>query len=117
MYDLSLNERGDLAISETGDISLTESVRQIVLIRLRWILEEWRLGPELGFPYFEDMLVKNPNLELIGQLIKEEILKVESVTDAEITDITFDAQTRRFEVEFNYTVDEETYQEEVTLYG
>ena len=117
MYDLSLNEMGDLAISETGDVSLTESIRQIVLIRLRWILEEWRLGPELGFPYFEDLLVKNPNLELIGQLIKEEILKVEEVKDAEITNIKFDSHSRRFDVEFNYTVDEERYKEEVTLYG
>lgn len=116
MFDLSLDERGDLAISETGDVFLTESVRQIVLVRLRWILEEWRLGPELGFPYFEEMLVKNPNPDFIGQLIKEEILKVDDVEDAEITNIEFDSQTRKLSVNFDYEVGEEKYKEEVTLY-
>ncbi len=115
MFDLALNERGDLAISETGDISLTESIRQIVLIRLRWILDEWRLGPELGFPYFEDLLVKNPNLDLIGQLIKEEILKVEQVNDVKITSVSYNSQLREFNISFDYSVDEETYKEEVEI--
>lgn len=61
MLDIRLNEDGDIAISKNGDISTTESVRQAVMIRLRWIYDEWRLGPELGFPWFEEVFIKNPN--------------------------------------------------------
>lgn len=50
MSDIRLDKNGDIEVSPTGDIYLTESVRQAVLIRLRWIWNEWRLGPELGFP-------------------------------------------------------------------
>ena len=46
MLDIQLDKNGDLAVSETGDIFMTQSVKQAVLIRLRWIYNEWRLGPE-----------------------------------------------------------------------
>lgn len=115
MYDLALNELGDLAISNIGDVSLTESIRQIVLIRLKWIHDEWRLGPELGFPYFEDVLVKNPNLETVCALIRNEIMQIEGVTDAEVIDYSFDKQTRKATFQFQFAIEEELFREEVTL--
>lgn len=45
MYDLKLNNSGDLEISDTGDVMLTQSVRQAVEIRLRWLFGEWRFAP------------------------------------------------------------------------
>lgn len=79
MLDIRLNEDGDIAISKNGDISTTESVRQAVMIRLRWIYDEWRLGPELGFPWFEEVFIKNPNTIKIKTLVRDEILKVKEV--------------------------------------
>ena len=77
MVDIRLDKDGDIMVSPVGDISLTESVRQAVLIRLRWIYQEWRLGPEMGFPWFEEIFVKNPNTVKIRSLIRDEILQVE----------------------------------------
>ena len=57
MYDLKLNNSGDLEISDTGDVVLTQSVRQAVQIRLRWLFGEWRFAPEAGVPYFDRMMV------------------------------------------------------------
>ena len=57
MTDIKLGKDGDIVVSAVGDISLTESVRQAVLIRLRWIYQEWRLGPEMGFPWFEEIFI------------------------------------------------------------
>lgn len=62
MYDLKLTNSGDLEISEDGDVSLTQSVRQAVLIRLRWLFGEWRFAPENGVPYFQQIMVKNPDI-------------------------------------------------------
>ena len=85
MVDIKLNRDGDIDVSAIGDISLTESVRQAVLIRLRWIYDEWRLGPELGFPWFEEVFVKNPNTVKIRSLIRDEIMQVEGVTRSTMT--------------------------------
>lgn len=117
MLDIKLNADGDLDVSAFGDISTTESVRQAVLIRLRWIYDEWRLGPEYGFPWFEEVFVKNPNTIKIKQLIREEILKVSEVRAAEVTKIDYDPAKRTAKFYYTVKVGEETYREEVTLYG
>lgn len=117
MLDIRLNEDGDIAISENGDISMTESVRQAVEVRLRWIYDEWRLGPEYGFPWFEEVFVKNPNTVKIKQLIREEILKVDEVKAAEVTKVEYDPAKRTAMFYYTVRVGEETYREEVTLYG
>jgi hypothetical protein len=117
MLDIKLNADGDLDVNAFGDISTTESVRQAVLIRLRWIYDEWRLGPEYGFPWFEEVFVKNPNTVKIKQLIREEILKVSEVRAAEVMKVDYDPAKRTAKFYYTVKVGEETYREEVTLYG
>lgn len=117
MLDIMLDAKGDIKVSALGDISTTESVKQAVMIRLRWIYNEWRLGPELGFPWFEEVFVKNPNTVKIRQLIRDEIMKVDEVTAAEVNSVTYDRGKRA--ATFNYTcsVGEAVFREEVTLYA
>lgn len=115
MLDIMLDQDGDIFVSETGDVSITESVRQAVLVRLRWIYNEWRLGPELGFPWFVYVFIKNPDTTTIRQLIREEIMTVDQVTDAQVTSVTFDKKARTIRVIYTITVDEQTFREEVTL--
>lgn len=115
MLDILLDQDGDIVVSDTGDVSITESVRQAVLVRLRWIYNEWRLGPELGFPWFEYVFIKNPDTTMIRQLIREEIMKVDEVTDAQVTSVNFDKKQRTIRVVYTITVDAETFREEVTM--
>ena len=115
MYDFKIDKTGDLEISENGDISLTESICQIVDIRLKWIKNEWRLGPDFGLPYFEDILVKAPNIEFIGGLITAELLDIEGVTDAKIRKSEFDRKERKATFYISFTVEEELFEREVTL--
>ena len=116
MSDIRLDKSGDIEVSPTGDIYLTESVRQAVLIRLRWIWNEWRLWPELGFPWFEEVFVKNPNTVKIRSLIRNEIMQVKGVTAAEVTSVSYDRAKRAATFVFVCTVGDATYREEVTLY-
>ena len=116
MVDIKLNRDGDIDVSAVGDISLTESVRQAVLIRLRWIYDEWRLGPELGFPWFEEVFVKNLDTVKIRSLIRDEIMQVEGVTAAEVTSVNYDRTKRAASFVFTCSVGEAAYREEVTLY-
>lgn len=115
MVDITIGKDGDIEVSENGDISLTKSICQAVQIRLRWIHNEWRLGPELGFGWFDDVLVKNPNLENIKQLIRSEILQVDGVREAEVTNIDYRTRERKVHFTCSFTVGEETYTEEATI--
>ena len=96
MLDIMLDKDGDIMISSTGDISLTESVRQAILIRLRWIFAEWRLGSEYGFPWFE-------------------IMQVNNVKDADISDVVFDRAKRAASIRYTCKVGEEIFEDEVVL--
>lgn len=117
MIDIMLNAEGDVDVSPLGDISLTNIVMQAVLIRLRWIYNEWRLGPQYGFPWLEDVFVKNPNIVKIKSLIRSEIVQVDGVTDANVYDVIYEPSKRAVTFYFSITVNEEVYREEVTLYG
>ena len=115
MVDITLDKNGDIAVSENGDISLTESICQAVQIRLKWIKEEWRLGPDLGFEWFEEVFVKNPNLDNIRQLIRSEILQVDGVEEAEVVKIEYKPPERKVYFACTFRVSGETYAEEATI--
>ena len=112
MLDILLDRDGDLKVSETGDISLTESVRQAIIIRLRWFLGEWRLGPGNGLDYWGTVLVKNPNLVKIRQAIRDEIMSVDEVNEVQLD---HDVKERTLTVRFEAVTDEETIRDEVKI--
>lgn len=115
MIDLKLDNTGDLELTQLGDILPTDSIAQAVRVRLLWFFEEWRLGPDLGFPYFEHLFVKNPNETKLRHLIRETVMEVEGVTD--VTDITFtvDQKQRTAAIAVTFTTDEDTFREEVNI--
>lgn len=115
MIDLKLDKTGDLELTQLGDILPTDSIAQAVRVRLLWFFKEWRLGPDLGFPYFEYLFVKNPNEAKLRHLIRETVMEVEGVTD--VTDITFtvDRKQRTATIVVTFTTDEDTFREEVNI--
>lgn len=113
MLDLKLAKDGDLYISPNGDIALTQSVCQAVRIRLLWFLKEWRLIPQLGFPYFEEVFVKNPSESKIRHYIREEIMSVDEVTDVTQIDFSLNKHTRAAKIRVEFSANGEHYYEEV----
>ena len=113
MLDLKLSNDGDLALSENGDVTLTESICQTVKIRLLWFFQEWRLMPEMGFPYFEDVFVKNPNEVKIKYLIRNAVMEVEGVKDVPEIKFALDNRTRTADI---FCTDEDTFTEEVSIW-
>lgn len=115
MIDLKLDKTGDLELTQLGDILPTDSIAQAVRVRLLWFFKGWRLGPDLGFPYFEYLFVKNPNEAKLRHLIRETVMEVEGVTD--VTDITFtvDRKQRTATIVVTFTTDEDTFREEVNI--
>lgn len=115
MIDLKLDSTGDLELTQLGDISATDSIVQAVRVRLLWFFGEWRLGPGMGFPYFEHLFVKSPNETKLRYLIRETVMDVEGVTD--VTEITFtvDRKQRSAVIAITFTTDEDTFREEVEI--
>ena len=70
----------------------------------------------MGFPWFEEGFIKNPNTVKIRSLIRDEIMQVEGVTAAEVTSVDYDRAQRAATFKFTCSVGEATYREEVTLY-
>ena len=117
MVDILLDKTGDIKVSKTGEITVTESVNQAVKIHLKWMLGEWRLGDRLGFPWIEDILVKNPDLSRVKMLVRNEIMSTEGVVDANVTYINYDPANRTVSIQYTVQVGEEVYREEVILNG
>jgi hypothetical protein len=101
MKDLLLTRNGDLYVNPaTGDIEITDSVEQAIRIRLLWFWREWRLGPEKGIPYWEEVFVKNPNKLRVRQLFREAIMEVAEVESVEDLQATIDTATRLLTVKY-----------------
>ncbi len=115
VIDLKLDASGDLELSAAGDVSATDSIVQAVRIRLLWFFSEWRLGPGFGIPYFENILVKNPNEVKVRHLIREAVMSVEGVTNVQGVGLSIDKKTRRATITVAFSTDEQTYKEEVKI--
>lgn len=88
MKDLLIDKNGDLVVNSSTGVSITDSVAQAITIRLKWFFNEWRFSPQYGVPYFEEILVKNPNNLRVRQIIRDEILSVEEVEQVVRLDIS-----------------------------
>lgn len=104
MRDLLLDESGDLELDATGDIQFTDSIKQAIAVRLRWFAEEWRLGPDLGLPYYNDVFVKNPNYVVIQDRIREAISDVDGVDEINFLEIAHDTQMRKLQIKYSVSV-------------
>ncbi len=122
--DLILTDDHDLYVTDSGDIVLSEESTTaeelvgVIKTRLLWIAEEWRLGPDIGFPWFEEVLVKKPDFEYIMQLIQNEIMDIDDVQDCSVQLLSFDQATRHVTFEFHVTAtDGSSETEEVEFDG
>lgn len=105
----------DLYVTDTGDIRITDRVSQTAKIRLRWFKNEWGLGPQFGMPYYEEFLVKNPNIPKLKRIISEQLMDIKEVTSVTNLEITVDPRTREALITFTIVCGEEYYDEEVTI--
>lgn len=103
MLDLALDaKKHDLIIAD-GDfivIDNAERVAQQIKIQLLTWLGEWFLDTTHGVPYLDYILVKNPNLELIASIFREQIMKVDDVDFVNSLEIDYNERERTMTVQY-----------------
>lgn len=113
--DIMLDNKGDLLFKD-NDILLADSVAQKIKIRLLWFEKEWRWNREQGLPYFEDILIKDYDVNHIESIIRQCIFEIEEVTEVKDVKLTVNRQTRVATIKFVAVCDLETIREEVAIH-
>lgn len=103
-YDLALDAKThDIVVTPDSDVFFidnAERVAQQIKIQLLTMLGEWFLDITHGVPYLEYILVKNPNFELIRQILKEQIQNVDDVEAVNSLELDYDSRQRRLSVTY-----------------
>lgn len=97
-WDLHLDSTGNIAT--VGDSDFPSLLSQRITHRLQTFKGECFLDREIGVPYFEEILKKNPDLSRIRSLLATIINGVEGVSNIISLDLNFDARTRHLTVNF-----------------
>jgi hypothetical protein len=98
---------GDLVI-ENGDlaqVSGTDAILQSIRTRLGFFLGEWFLDEAQGIPYFESILVKNPNFPAVRELLRRALLETPGVLEVTSLRLRFTSSTRLLAVSFRVSTD------------
>lgn len=93
---------GDLDLS-TGKLVIidgVEAIAQKLRIGLGIFFGEFFADLDVGVPYYQKILVKNPKLGQLTALIKLAILSCEGVASVDSLSVRFDAATRNLTVDF-----------------
>lgn len=74
---------GDLKHSPLGEVtqSIAEATAQRLKIRLLTFLGEWFLNIQAGVPYFERILTKVKNKQVVDMIFQQQILADKDVAD------------------------------------
>lgn len=93
--DIALNSQGDLDLTgnELHLLSGTDAIEQHWRIRLKSFAGDWLLDQRNGIPYYEQVLVKNPNMAVLRAIFHEASLGTPGI--AEITLFTMDLSSDR----------------------
>ena len=108
MADLALDGTGDLLI-DGGDLSIVrdgDALVQQLAIDFQFFKGEWFLDVRLGVPYFQEVLIKNPDLVAVNGIFRQVLEQSPAVNSIEEFNSDFDAATRKLSVTFTVrTVD------------
>ena len=108
MFDIAMDINTNDIVLQDGDIMMidnAERVAQQIQITLRFWLGEWFLNTTDGVPYLEYILVKQPNMAHIRQILTEQIQSVEGVKAVTNMELTFDRRERHLLVEYTADTD------------
>lgn len=109
--DCELVFRDNDLVFADGDAALVQHLR----IRFQFFLGEWFLDARIGVPYYQSILIKNPDIPFVVSVFRRVVLTTPGIAALQRFDFDLDGTTRRFSISFianktdgtNLTFDEE----------
>lgn len=102
----TLDDDLDLTGEQLSIVDGDDAIIQHLLIRLRLFKGEWFLDTRVGVPYYDSILVKNPNLVAIRSIFRNAILSTPGIASLDTLETSFDAATRKLTVTFSAIKDD-----------
>jgi len=105
--DIALDVDGDLDIA-AGDLVLVSdaaAILQAAKIRMQFFKGEWFLDESAGLPYFQDIFVKNPDMNVLQFLFRKEILATPGITAVNELSLSVDGAARTLSVSYRASSD------------
>ncbi|MCE2029302.1 hypothetical protein [Sessilibacter corallicola] len=93
-----LTPDGDIATSSQQFISGIDEVAQTIRTRWKLFLGEYFRDVSEGTPWFQRILVKNPNPDEINAILKTRIVRTQGVIQVLRFEPTFDVQSRTYSI-------------------
>jgi hypothetical protein len=108
--DIALDYTG-----QTGDLDLTGHrlnlatdtayVEQHVRLRCRFFFGEWFLNESLGIPYYRNILIKSPDLDLIRSLFRNVVRTTPDISAVNSVDVILDSSNRTLSITIAATME------------
>lgn len=92
---------GDLVLTSDADPDGTNNILQDILQRLCFFLAEWFLDNTQGLPYFQQILVKNPDQSKVDSIFVNAIMGTPGVTQLSSYSFTVNRATRVLSISFS----------------
>ena len=104
---MSEPEAATVAVDSTGDLAIPfalktgrAAVAQRLDHRFKFFFGEWFLDQRQGVPYYQNILVKNPNLKVVRGIFRQVILKTPGIFSIKKFELTLDRKTREISIDF-----------------
>lgn len=92
----NINNR--LRIVEDDEIMIYTA--QKIETQLSFFRGSWFLNRSLGIPYFQSILVKNPNLSIIASIFRSALLNIDVVVEILEFNVEFNTAIRNYSLEW-----------------
>lgn len=117
-FNLKLDSNHDIIIGRgTARVEGMAYTAQLTKTRLLTVLGEWKADPNLGLPWFSDIMIKSPDLSLVEGLILSCIKETPHVLDVLSISLVLDKETRILTVTFEALSDWGTFNDTVATGG
>lgn len=105
--DIALDAGGDWYLSgqDLAMLSGLEAIQQSVRIRLQFFKGEWFLDLLAGVPFYEQVLIKAPDVNVMRSIFATAILETPGVLALPELSLVFDRSARALTVTFRATTD------------
>lgn len=104
-FHRGFNIPGDLALTPDGrDLQLVSGPQKVLQsIRMRFALYkgQWRYDRNAGMPYFDEILVAGPSVELVRRRFYDMLIETDGVSSVQSLSLRFDSEAATIYVDFS----------------